>query len=355
MRGREDEDRIQVRETEEWTLKLGLSFPLTPPEPTNITTQPTSLLHPHSEIKPKPKILRIQIEPENALDVDKEDWTLSLPLSLSTSAGTTQPTPSSSAPSSALTFLLPVSDRENVRPRYRSQPGPVRGRSESSPGKGKGKKGVVRERVSVESLPHRDVPNREAPFAGLKTSSGGFVFCEECRRAATAAVTATAPPAAPSGVGDPPLSTVNTLEDNQTSTKIKFPDKPGTAESVSSTSTVMPGLVQRECERRREEEKQKARERELNIEYALSSASVRSSYSFADSGVGMSGVIMVGGDGDGEMGWVDRVRLPSTPNLIMDPEMMGWGGRGSGEKEVDRMSMVSGHSMYYSACSCLEG
>jgi hypothetical protein len=111
--------------------------------------------------------------------------------------------------------------------------------------------------------------------------------------------------------------------------------------------------------------------------------------SFADSVVGvgmMSGVTVALDVG---MRWVDGVRLPSTPNLNVDPEMlvvMGragrWGGGGGGaigqrereaererererereteketegEGELDRMSMVSGHSRYYSARSSIIG
>ena len=108
----------------------------------------------------------------------------------------------------------------------------------------------------------------------------------------------------------------------------------------------------------------------------------------------MSGVAL-----DENMRWVDGVRLPSTPNLNVDPEMLGrmhagrWRGlgvgagagvgvgsgrwvvenrvdsdsddevekekendmEGDGDRDGDGMSMVSGHSMYYSARSSIVG
>jgi hypothetical protein len=69
-------------------------------------------------------------------------------------------------------------------------------------------------------------------------------------------------------------------------------------------------------------------------------------------------------DVDEELRWIDGVRLPSTPNVNLDPEMMMMSQRRAMreveaerevERDLDRMSMVSGHSMYYSARSSLVG
>jgi hypothetical protein len=88
----------------------------------------------------------------------------------------------------------------------------------------------------------------------------------------------------------------------------------------------------------------------------------------------MSGVAL-----DEGMRWIDGARLPSTPNLNVDPEMLGlrvgrgvgtrrWvvendvdtdddgvGKEGDGDGDTDGISMVSGHSMYYSARSSVVG
>jgi hypothetical protein len=101
------------------------------------------------------------------------------------------------------------------------------------------------------------------------------------------------------------------------------------------------------------------------MQRALSSTSVRTSRSSSsssfDSGVGIIDIALgVGGDRGVDEGlrWIDGARWPSTPNVNLDPEMSrrneGGEANREREREVDGMSMVSGHSMYYSARSSLD-